>query len=363
MLFFSNQAHVQGKKSKLAYFIEALDSSKSPLFRQKDSNVFKKVLLDLDKFETAIGNFGGEAVFGNWDAWGDLIGQRESQEARDGHAYSQYEAYLSNCLRNQDRNYVEQMAQVTKITLQEEADVDNLQQYASEGTDRRQAQLQEYLRRWSLAMAAQASVPGSGASKHIDVEHYNTATYHRLLAKACAGQKLTREARRAGYSSFCAEVDAPTCHPRLLMELVMKNQLDEKIDVQMLPLLCQYYKEWRSAIAEYFDTDIASAKVEIIKIFFGSKPEYDMPFLRKLATEVQAIARELLQLPEFAHYQNFYSDRRNPEFSRLSALISEQENKLLNTFLDICASVDLRPNVLLFDWCLLKIKTMQDTCK
>ena len=102
----------------------------------------------------------------------------------------------------------------------------------------------------------------------------------------------------------------------------------------------------RQAIARYADVGVAEAKVEIIRIFYGGRPSLELPFLLKLAAEVQKAATLLMRQAFAAPWQQIYGDRRNPEFSRLSAMLSFEENELLNI---VRTSVGDRLNVLLYD--------------
>jgi len=166
------------------------------------------------------------------------------------------------------------------------------------------------------------------------------------MVRGMAGQKLTKEARFAAFSRVCVEIDAPCCHPRLL-----HHKLDTcgLLDADQFPMLMNFvvnFDAWRQAIARYADVGIAEAKVEIIRIFYGGRPSLELPFLLKLAAEVQKAATLLLRQTFAAPWQQIYGDRRNPEFSRLSAMLSFQENELLNI---VRSCVGDRLNVLLYD--------------
>ena len=122
------------------------------------------------------------------------------------------------------------------------------------------------------------------------------------MARGPAGQKLTKEARHAAFGSICAEVDAACCHPRLLVRRLKWCELWELHKFPMLDCFTNNYKSWRQCLANYMETSVDKAKTESIRVFYGGKPSVQIPFLLKLCS----LDRE----------------RSNPEFSRLSALLS-----------------------------------------
>ena len=231
------------------------------------------------------------------------------------------------------------MGRLSVCRITERLDIRNLEFYAAAGTDRRQALLQVYLRRVRASS-------GDEFPAAIDVEYYKLPHYGRLMARGVAGQKLTKEARFAAFSTICVELDAPCCHPRLLHH---KLQTCGLLDNDQFPMLMSFvanFAAWRQAIARYADVGPDEAKVEIIRIFYGGRPSLELPFLLKLAAEVQKAATMLMRQTLATPWQQLYGDRRNPEFSRLSAMLSYEENELLNSVRNVVGD---RLNVMLYD--------------
>ncbi|CAE6915818.1 unnamed protein product [Symbiodinium sp. CCMP2592] len=161
-----------------------------------------------------------------------------------------------------------------------------------------------------------------------------------------AGQKLTREARDAAFGSFCAEVDVACCHPRLLVARLQKCGFWDPRKFVMLSLFTENYRAWRKCLADYTQETMDFGKKELIRVFYGGRPSVEAPFLLKLCDEVQRAADLLLGHGSAKTWSTLYADRRNPEFSRLSAMLSFDEAELLEK---IIAPFGNRVNVLIFD--------------
>ena len=99
-------------------------------------------------------------------------------------------------------------------------------------------------------------------------------------------------------------------------------------------------------MANYMERSVDKAKTELIRIFYGRKPSVQIPFLLKLCAEVQQAATALLSHPSAAQWSSLSRERSNPEFSRLSALLSFDEAELLTDSLQVCRAA---ANVLIFD--------------
>ena len=188
------------------------------------------------------------------------------------------------------------------------------------------------------------------------VDYYLAPGYGRLLSRGPSGQKLTREARQVAFEHLL-EVDAPCCHPRLLRLRLQKLSLWDEIAYPMVELFCSHYKKWRSALASYMEVQVEVAKKELIRIFYGGMPSIDIPWLRKLGEEVQRAAHAILAHESSARWVYMYTDRANPEFSRLSAILSFDEASLLDLFR---AEPGVQLEVALFDGAYLQCQTMAD---
>ncbi|CAE7719899.1 unnamed protein product [Symbiodinium sp. CCMP2592] len=185
----------------------------------------------------------------------------------------------------------------------------------------------------------------------IEVEYYRRPHYGRMNSRGPSGQKLTREARDAAFSSHCVEVDAPCCHPRLLVHKLRSAGLWDDNKYPMLALFVLHYAQWHKCLASYCDYTLDDAKVELIRIFYGGRPGIEAPFLLRLCDEVQHAAVALLRTPEASLFTDLYGDRPNPEFSRLSALLSFEEAKLLQI---ICTHLEDQVQVLIYDGCYIE---------
>ena len=299
---------------------------------------------------------GGDEVFGNWETWGNVFDILHKQERCDGATFEMDKSAIS--AHSNGAPDIASMSYRVVCTLTETVDLDALRplcpkptnyqpraagscharasatpqrppiskfmRYAGTCTDRRPELLARYVQRH----VEQGVREGSFST--INVEYYRKPPYARLLARGPAGQKLTREARSIAFGSHCAEIDAECCHPRLLQKKLMDLNLwtDEKFP--MLDRFVKHFRHWRAGLAMHQDYSIQDAKIELIRIFYGGKPTIEAPFLLKLGDEVQEAARSLLRHSCAADLVNMYTDRRNPEFSRLSALLSKDEAAMLD---------------------------------
>eukprot|EP00972_Heterocapsa_arctica_P042550 6271965-Heterocapsa_arctica.AAC.1 len=70
----------------------------------------------------------------------------------------------------------------------------------------------------------------------------------------------------------------------------------------MLKLFCENYHHWREALQDYLGMGPGEVKVALIKLFYGAKPATDIPFLRKLCSEVQSAAKDIVRHPSCSRF-------------------------------------------------------------
>lgn len=199
-------ASTRGRTTKVQNFIESLDASGCPLFRQVEHKNFEKLIIDWRKMEGLMQTHGGISSFGSWQDWGCTFDLRTLQQPWGDHIFEDLlEEEAGHMLHHGDLSHLRPVV----VTLQERIDIKALRAYAGSRSDRRQQQLDSYLARHD-----QHGTP-DGDFSTLAVEYYQAANYGRLLARGPAGQKLTREAFGVAFSAS-AELDAPCCHPLLL---------------------------------------------------------------------------------------------------------------------------------------------------
>ena len=88
--------------------------------------------------------------------------------------------------------------------------------YAQTNNDRRQDLLEAYIARHRRDGLIVYSVIGHFSS--IEIAYHRRPHYGRLVSRRPSDEKLTLEARFFAFGSHCAELDAPSCHPRLLSD-------------------------------------------------------------------------------------------------------------------------------------------------
>lgn len=317
-----------------------MDHADVILLKQVDHGTFHKLLIDWQRLVPAMEAHGGSAVFGTWAQWSDPFDLLHLQEKWTGSAF-QHDAQMIR----QNKSLGEDLAflgRLSEVRLHEKINLSTLEAYARARTDRRQDLLDAYLTRHRRDGFS------NGDYSTIEVEYYSRPYYGRLIARGASGQKITREARMAAFSPHCVEIDAPCCHPRLLVQKLRDAGLWDDLKYPMLGLVVLHCNNWRQCLATYSDYTVTDAKVELIRIFYGGRPNIEAPFLLKLCDEVQRAAVALLRTPEASWFSDLYGDRPNPEFSRLSAMLSFEEAKLLQI---VHSRLDDQVQVLIFDGC------------
>lgn len=338
----------RGRRTKVQNFASALDQAQVRLFRQQDHSAFEKLQVHWTKLHAAMEGNGGTSVFGGWPDWHDTFDLRQVQQDWDGQPFFEMQNEFQGNM--QHRSCVSNQLRPTIAVLPESVHLQNLRTYVDAGIDRRLTQLQAYLQRH----LQEGSMDGLFST--IQVEYYKAPNYGRLLARGPAAQKMTREARAHCFPHLL-EVDASCCHPRLLLRLLNKMNLDNQGDFTMLTRFCQHFKAWRSALASYLEITLDEAKTHLIRIFYGGNPTQDIPWLRKLGHEVQTAASLILKHPSFGYLNDLYADRRNGEFSRLCSLLSFDEAALLDK---IRLDPKVRMEVAIFDGGLVSAKSLED---
>ncbi|CAE8688578.1 unnamed protein product, partial [Polarella glacialis] len=346
----------KGKTSKMQNFIEAVDNSSLSLVRQMESGAFQKLQVDLKLMEQLMVKHGGSEVFGDWDLWGDVFQFRDAQTDLDGHqaADDLYEVIANH---KHSRVLMEETASLSICEVVEQVHLGNLRRYASLQTDRRQSLLDSYIRRHELHGTQ------DGETSSIMVQYYQSPNYGRRLSRGPAGQKLTREARHFAFGDGCAEADAPNCHPRLLMNLLKKYDVYSVDEYPLLTKFTDHYQDWRQFLSDYTKEPVREAKTMMIKLFYGAQPAVDLPHIRKLSAEVYAAADALLSHPANSKWKHLFQDRRNPTFSRLAALLSFEENDMLQHFQTALTSQNSDVCVLIYDGALVSCTSLRDEAK
>ena len=125
----------------------------------------------------------------------------------------------------------------------------------------------------------------------------------------------------------------------------------------MLSRFIKNHKSWRQCVADYMDIALEDAKVELIRLFYGGKPSCDIPFLVKLCTEIQDAAQAIVQRESSRRWQQLYSERRDPEFWLLSAILSMDEASMLASVSSLLGGSMC---VLLFDGAIIRCRDLRD---
>ena len=342
-------ASSRGRRTKVQNFEAAMKRSGLRLFREIEHHSFEKLLIDWQKLDLAMKSNGGYEVFGGWNDWGCPFDLRHLQQAWTGQSFSDLEREEIGQHLHRGGELAQQ-ARPTIIQLQETVNMPSLRSYVDMGADRRLPLLQAYLCRHE----SEGQVQGQWST--IKVDYYTAPHYGRWLARGPSAQKLTKEARKELFAHN-VEIDASCCHPRLLRRKLQQLDLWEIENYKMLEKFCSHFQAWRSALSAYCNISTEAAKKEIIRIFYGGNPRNDIPWLRKLGQEVQSASSAILSHHTMEQWSGLYTDRSNPEFSRLCALLSFEEALILEK-LHKCLGPRL--SVAIFDGGLINCNNLED---
>ena len=207
------------------------------------------------------------------------------------------------------------------------------------------------------------STESSNTREHTPpIDNYRTSPYGRFLSRRVAGQKLTREARAVAFVDH-VDVDAPCCHPRLLMLTLHAHGLWDQDRLPLIQKFCAKYKQWREGIAAYLSISFADEKVELIKLFYGARPTIQLPWILVVSSEIVDASNLLLACPELAGHSAMYADRPCPVFSKVAAILSHIENKALMVLCDKVLEEGSVSESLIFDGLLTKVQDFSGKAK
>ena len=97
------------------------------------------------------------------------------------------------------------------------------------------------------------------------------------------------------------------------------------------------------------------AKRKLIRLFFGGRPDRDLPCLWKLEDEIKETIEAIIRLDRFNKYNEILSNRSNPKFSRFAYLMAELENEILTKILDkVELQTGSKPICLIYDGAIIE---------
>ena len=153
----------------------------------------------------------------------------------------------------------------------------------------------------------------------------------REYATFPSAQWLTKESRAVAFGDRCVDIDGQNCQPCLLYNKMraLVPDIDKKFPVWSL--YHAHYKTWRNLLVEYLGLEVDQAKSALIKLFFLGKPwSSDIPFMWKLAAELEEAADIFLSFPEYDYLKGRFEDRTNTRASKLAYIAGALEAKMLH---------------------------------
>ena len=200
------------------------------------------------------------------------------------------------------------------------------------------------------------------------VPYANTNAYGRKYARGPSLQKIGRAGRDAALRTIGVDVDMENCHPSIMRILLERTHTSDGEDVDyvrrtypMMTLYADNYKKWRNFCMGYYEVDLETENGYIIKIYYGGGcPRGDVPFLHALRVEVANAKKYLTSHRFYERLGSYYSSRRNPIVSHLSAILSFEEDSLLTY---ICQAMERPPICLMCDGAVFACDSIDDVSK
>jgi hypothetical protein len=344
----------KGKATKIQTFTDAVEKSSLVLFRPADGNAWQRLNVDYAKLVEVMNSLGGVATFGGPAQWGDVFAHRDEQLTyTDKPPIVEWTELVEQLKRGEFDPSVAFGA--VQCECLEYVNVTNLALHHASGTDRRPAQLQAYLSRVNAD-----GIPDGPSHRVLNMSYSTKPGYGRKMARGASGQKLTREARAAAFGDTALEIDMPCSHPRLLLAKLKVLGLFKPAEYPMLVAFCEHFAAWRDAVKEMKQITEQQAKMAVLMIFYGGRDFEDIPFLRKLTAEVQVASRVIMAHSSLQAFTHLYSDRRRPDISRLCAVLSFEEDKVISEVFTSLDKHGVFSRVLLFDGAYIRCKTFAD---
>ena len=312
----------KGKRSRMEHFHDVLEGSDMKLFRARPDGHWDRLALDVDKMQSVIDELGGAAVFGSWAEWSDIWEVRDEQSTWDCGGYIDPRQPLPEMHGEPEALW--------STVVQERIDIDVVSdqndRFAYGSKKQRVAAWIDRHKREGSRAAGESTCP---------VRYCMRKPFPRIMADGMAIQGTASEAREDGIRRKCVQADAPLCHFRLLLRRLQRLGLAGPGKYSHLKRLCQHYGAHRLFAQRYFDISAAESKLVLIKIGYGGQQQADVPFLRYLAHEMSLAAAEILTSVDCRWVNAFYGGRRNPQFSRLCAILSGDESAMMMKFCEV----------------------------
>ena len=115
---------------------------------------------------------------------------------------------------------------------------------------------------------------------------------------------MSKNERQAAFKDIDVEIDVGYAHSTFLLILANEAKVDE--NMTMLKHYCNIYHEWRRALSQYYSNRENKAKESLIRIFFGSLPRSDLPFLWKLRDEVEQAVDAFLVIEKYENLEGMF---------------------------------------------------------
>ncbi len=271
----------------------------------------------------------------------DVAGFRRLAAAHDGDVVGDVEHYpivfdvrarIADSLCTEDQVGIEdageELAEATPALTQMAADTDAasfteivnltaLRQYAARRVDRRQRQLNDYIRRVQREGTQDADFPGMVC---VDVPYVRKRGLPgRRYAVGLSLQTLTKEARAMacsapalaeGQSAQLFDLDFKNCIPALCWLHCVELGLDH--ECTSLARFVADPDAWKRLLSAFWGVPVDEAKKEILRVFFGGFPKEGNPLLWGLASDVLRLRDELLSHAQCEYLADQFADRDHP---------------------------------------------------
>ncbi|CAJ1432753.1 unnamed protein product [Effrenium voratum] len=279
---------------------------------------FERRLLDVAEWERCLATCAGEGsfvqIFGSWPQW-------------QWHDQKEWVDPVPELRRLPDGDAWEVTCAV---------DLQRLRDYMSQGRDRRQVQVQDF-----VAMCEAQGRQSGSLHLLLTVGHQKVAagrSLGRVFFPWLSVPNLSREARRHAAPANSVEFDIPNAVVHFAVQLAESDGLE----MPCFKLYCSYKECWRRAVATWYKLQEQDSKKELLRACFGCtyarRVDGELlacPLLEGLAVESHRLqARLCEQHPDLLKCMQ-ESGKPRPEASVLAYILFEMENQKLRQFVEL----------------------------
>ena len=314
----------RGKKSRIQVLDEALEISKCKLLlKDYAAGGYQKLVYNFSKAEDITRELGGEDVFGTWPMWGNTFQLRDQQ--KDYEELDEAALRLTNGWQLTGQIVRSSRNRTAVLRLLERVNLPMLEAYSRRKTDKSQLYLERTIERYRKEGRAVVNSAKPGLWE-TPITYLHLEGYGRAMGVGYCAQGLTNAARSYAFRSHAIDVDQEDSDHSLKYVEMLKLGIDPEAEFPMFMKRLRNRSAWVDFLARYDGISKKDAKRAFIAIANGGKLQSDVPFMRRLASDLTEINQRLVDANQWV--LEYFGERSKPLISRACAVISFKEAEL-----------------------------------